>query len=337
MIALLLTGCENAILGPDPGKNAPASFNVLWKTLDEKYGLFPVTDVDWDSLYTVYSDQVNESTGDDELWQICCSLLSHLENGHLTLQDGRNYYSADSPDPAILNGFKVDVVKNQYLSGFTITGEKNITYGRIKNAPLGYICIHSFGGAPNGRDWIRDLNDVLSYMQDCDGLIIDVRNNGGGFTRNVMHAGSLFIDRDITYYYSSQKTGPGHYDFGPKIAKTISPASDHIGNRKKIVVLTNRFTASGAEAFTLISRNLPYSTHIGDTTMGALGEVTHIAQMPNGWILYYPCTLTTLADGSSPEGIGIAPDILVNNTPANIQDGKDKAVELAIEHLMEKK
>ena len=336
LTVLLLAGCERMLIGPDPEDTAGSNFDVLWKTLDEKYGLFPVTDVDWNSLYGLYRSQIDESTTDNELWNICCQLLAPLENGHITLQikGATKYFTPEFPDVEIFNGFNIDVVRSRYLSGPVKTGEGNITYGRINETNLGYICIHSFGGASNGRDWVRDMADVVTEFSGCDGIIIDVRNNGGGFTRNDLYAASLFIDRDITYYYSRLKTGPGHDDFGDRIAKIVYPRSDVPGFTKKNVVLTNRFTASGAEAFTLICKNLPYSTQIGDTTIGAIGEVSHVAQMPNGWILKYPCSLTVLADGTSPENIGIAPDILINNTMRDVNAGRDRVVEYAIQYLL---
>jgi carboxyl-terminal processing protease len=60
-----------------------------------------------------------------------------------------------------------------------------------------------------------------------------------------------------------------------------------------------------------------------------------VAQLPNGWTLNYPCTLTTLADGSSPEGIGTIPEIYVDNTSTDIIEGNDKVLERAIDFLSE--
>lgn len=83
-----------------------------------------------------------------------------------------------------------------------------------------------------------------------------------------------------------------------------------------------------------ILKNVPASVQIGDTTTGVFGEVTHVAQMPNGWTLNYPCTLTTTPDGKSPEGIGIIPDIALENTKADVLAGNDKVLEFAIKHLL---
>lgn len=200
---------------------------------------------------------------------------------------------------------------------------------------LGYIHISTFGPANSGREWIYDIHDVIRDFQSTDGIILDIRNNGGGFAKNDLYIASVFIDREIIYYYSQMKTGPGHNEFGERVPKTAYPVADSLRYNKKIALLTNRFSGSGSEVMALILKNLAYSTQIGDTTTGCFGEVTHVGQMPNGWTLNYPCTLTTLQDGSSPEGTGVIPDIYVDNTKTDINEGNDKVLCKAISYLRE--
>jgi hypothetical protein len=337
LTVVLFASCEKILIGPDAENTPAGNFDVLWKTLDEKYGLFPVTDVNWDSLYTVYSAQLDETSTEAELWAVCCSVLAPLANGHITLfdKDYMNWYNPDNPSADLYNAFSIDVVKSGYLEHPTITGDGKITYGLIRNSPLGYIYIQDFLGVASGRDWIRDMDHVISELYECEGIILDVRNNPGGFTRNDLYAASFFVDREITYYYSSLKTGPGHYDFSDAEPKVINPRADTLKYLKKTAVLTSRFTASGGEAFTIICNELPNSAHIGDITIGAIGEVSHVAQLPNGWTLNYPCTLTTFEDGSSPEGRGIAPEIHITGTVADVNAGIDRVLERATAHLMQ--
>ena len=58
----LFSGCEKMLLGPEPENSAQGIFDVFWKTIDEKYGLFPVKNVNWDSLYTIGRNQINSSS-----------------------------------------------------------------------------------------------------------------------------------------------------------------------------------------------------------------------------------------------------------------------------------
>ncbi len=332
----LVSGCEKILIGTGPENTPSDNFNILWTTIDEKYGLFPVSDLNWDSLHTVYYSQIDESTSDEQLWNICSGLLSHLKNGHISLYN-KNYtrrYCPDDAQPDVYSGVSIDLIKSKYLEEPKVSGEGFIVYGKLKNSGLGYIMISSFYYAANGRDWILDMDQVITELQECKGIVIDVRNNGGGYLRNDEYAASLFLDREVVYYYSKQKTGPGHDDFGEATAKTIYPREGP-GFTGKNAVLTNRATASGGEAFALALGNLPYSVQIGDTTLGAIGEVSHVAQLPNGWTLYYPCTLSLYPDGTSPEGIGVIPDIVINNTPMDVTSGRDFVIEKAIEYLSE--
>lgn len=249
--------------------------------------------------------------------------------------DQKELYGSGQLGPEKSYGFSIDLIKSKFLLSPKVTGEGIITYGKIKNSNLGYIYILTFGPANSGREWIYDIHDVIREFRDTDGIILDIRNNGGGFTKNDLYISSVFIDHEIIYYYSQMKTGPGHDEFGERMPKKAQPITDSLRYTRKIVLLTNRFSASGSEAMALILKNLSYSTQIGDTTYGALGEVTHVAELPNGWTLKYPCTLTTLSDGTSPEGIGVIPDIYVDNTQKDVSEGNDKVLEKAISFMLE--
>ena len=336
-ITCVLGACEKNILGPAAENTPQENFKVLWTLLDEKYGLFPVRKANWDSLYTMYSGQIDNSTTENELWTICGNLITHLNDGHITLfnRNYTNWLGSSTLDPSKKEGFSRELVKSKYLQNISVSGEGYITSGKLVNSNIAYLYISSFNPVPNGRDWIKDIDPIIKKLPDYDATIIDLRNNGGGFAKNDRYFSSSFIDRELTYYYSQVKTGTGHSDFGPRTAKIISPRKDNVIYKGKIVLLTNRFTASGGEIVALIFKNLAYSTQIGDTTMGCFGEVTQVGQMPNGWTINFPCTLTTYEDGTSPEGIGIIPDIVIDNTKQDIAAGKDKVLERAIKFLVE--
>lgn len=330
----IITGCEKTLVGPAP-ENAPEStFKVLWTILDEKYALFPLKHLNWDSLYTLYSSQLDQSTTEDKLWNVCGSLISELNDGHVSLfnrEYTKSYWSSDI-DPAKAEGFSLELIKEKYLEDTQITGEGYITWGTLNNGNTGYINIATFLGTANGRDWITDIDQVNSALSGKDALIIDLRNNGGGFAKNDLYFASSYIDSEITYYYSQLKTGPGHYDLNERTPKTIQPLNEH-PYAGRIILLTNRFSSSGAEVATLILNYLPETVQIGDTTTGCFGEVTQVGQLPNGWTFNFPCTLTTLEDGSSPEGTGIAPDIFIDNTATDVANKTDNVLEGAISYI----
>jgi C-terminal processing protease CtpA/Prc len=222
---------------------------------------------------------------------------------------------------------------NNYLVDVNIVAEGYITYGKIKGTNYGYIYVSSFHAVPSGKDWRHEFDIAIRDLYDTDALIIDVRNNPGGFARNDLYFASFFIDHEFVYYYTKMKNGPGHNDFAAPEPWTITMREDTLSYTKRNVLLTNRFSGSGSEAFALILKPLSYSVQIGDTTNGSFGATIHTAQLPNGWAFWFPETLTILPDGTSPEGIGVIPDIYVNNTNADIDRGADKVLEEAVRYL----
>ena len=339
LFSVFFAGCEEFLLGPEPENSPKGNFEILWQTLDENYALFSVKNVNWDSLHVVYGSKVTEATTDSQLWDIATGMLSHLDDGHVMIfnKDFSKIFNSSSLNNRPEDDFSLNVVKTTYLDTSFTAGAGFLTYGKIKNSNIGYVHIASFNraNAANVTDWTYDIDKVVRELYECDGMIVDVRNNGGGFRNNGHIICSAFIDRERTYFYQRLKNGPGHNDFSQQRAVTIAPRPGTQRYTKKNAVLTNRFTASVSEYAVQIFRTLPYSTQIGDTTFGMLGDVTSVAHLPNGWIFWYPCTFTTTPEGYCPEGIGIIPDILVENTRADINRKRDNVLERAIQYLLQ--
>lgn len=338
LFPVLFLSCERMLIGPKTENTAINNFNILWNTLNQNYPLFTVKHVNWDSLYTVYRGKISENTTKDELWDLTSDLILNLNDAHVTIfnKDFSKVVSASYiMRTRVPNNFSLDLVKSKFLQNEEIIGNGNITYGTIIGKNIGYIYIASFtsSNSGNGYEWAYDIDKAVNNLSHCDALIVDVRNNGGGVIVAERIIISAFIDHSITYLYSRQKTGPGHDDLGEKIPITVVPRNSSTPFTKKIALLTNRFTGSGAEYLTEAFKNLSYATQIGDTTIGAFGEITNTSELPNGWTYRYPCTFTTTPDGRCLEGIGIVPDVLIENTLVDIMTHHDKVLEYAINYL----
>ena len=81
-------------------------------------------------------------------------------------------------------------------------------YGILREN-IGYIYYGSFAN-PVGEG---NLDNVLYFLKNTQGLIIDVRDNGGGDLTNVRTLVSRFITRPTVVGYISHKTGPAHDAF----------------------------------------------------------------------------------------------------------------------------
>ena len=337
LASVLIIGCEEKLLGPDAENTPQANFAILWKTFDEKYSLFTAKQINWDSLHAVYNEAVTPSTTDDQLWNVCTWLLSNLDDGHVVLinRDVSKIFSAGKVGQRRMDDFSLDLIKQKFLTACKVVGDGRVTYGRVNNSNIGYIHVSSFAATTsgNGFDWAYDIDSAVAELYDCDGMIVDLRNNGGGLRNTGDIIVSAFIDREITYLYQRLKTGPRHDDFGPIREISISPRPNTKTYTKKIALLTNRFSASGSECAAQVFKNLSYSTQIGDTTYGVFGEITSNVELPNGWVFWFPCTLTTTPDGVCHEGVGIIPDRLVENTARDIAAGRDNVLTYATNFL----
>ncbi len=341
LISLIWLGCEESLLGPQPENTPKSDYEILWKELDENYPLFTVKNINWDSLHVTYGSGISPNMPDSALWNNVADLISCLNDGHVSLfNKGYSKWAGSSEiTKRPMDDFSLDLVKSGFLSDVKTAGDGYFAYGKIRSSltgkNIGYLYIASFASSSsgNGAGWAYDVDKVVHEFQDCDAVIIDLRNNGGGLKVTVSTIASVFVDREITFFYQQEKTGPGHNDFGRRIPLSISPRSGVAHFTRKIALLTNRFSASGSEHFAQLFKNLSYSTQIGDTTFGCFGDVLKTGELPNGWTFRYPCRLTTTPDGRCPEGIGIIPDILVENTKGDIDAGRDRVLQYAVNHL----
>ena len=136
----------------------------------------------------------------------------------------------------IRRNFREDIVEDFYL-GKASTDYRTaagIKY-KIFEDNIGYMRYESFSsGIGNGN-----LDEILSYLAPCSGLIIDVRNNGGGNVTNSERIAARFTNEKVLTGYIRHKTGKGHNDFSEPYPIELEP-SNSIRWQKKTVVLTNR-------------------------------------------------------------------------------------------------
>lgn len=119
-------------------------------------------------------------------------------------------------------GIIEDILYNYYLgsanSGYRTSA--GLKY-KIFDNNIGYIRYESFSaGVGDGN-----LDEVLYYLQICNGLIIDVRDNGGGNLTNSSRIAARFTDKLALTGYIQHKTGPGHNDFSEMEPIYLEPSN----------------------------------------------------------------------------------------------------------------
>jgi tricorn protease len=148
-----------------------------------------------------------------------------------------------------------------------------------------------------------------------DGLIIDVRDNGGGFV-------SWFLidklERKLMYITVTRDFEPMRY-----------PAGVHAG---PMVVLCNEGTGSDGEVFTQHFKDLGLGTVIGTRTWGGLIGITNMIPLTDGGMVTQSNVgFANLKGQWIVENRGVEPDIVVENDPAEVVKGGDPQLDRAIE------
>ena len=308
----------------DPEKN----LQILWNEFDRHYVFFLSKNVNWQALYDIYAPQVTDQTDNSELFDILSSMLTHLNDVHVTLiTPFKNFNSANRRPEGTLN---LDFVKSKYLSaGFQTTGNGLFTSGQISDA-IGYLHIASFS-IRNGSAWVEAIDPIVNEFFDHKGLIVDVRGNNGGSSRNVDAIVGRFADKKRVSALVQRRDGPQHSDFGRIIKKYTKPAGDKQFT-KPIIVLTDRQVISSGEYFVLAMKRFPYVRTVGDTTFGGQGSPTR-KKLPNGWEYKVSTGKWSSADNVLYEDIGVPPDIHVAVSPSDSVMGRDSVIEMAIQLL----
>ena len=321
---LILLSCLTSCVDIDEYDDTPTgNFNALWTIFDEHYCFFDNKQqqygVDWNTVRTKYSAQVDDRMTESQLFEVLCNMLAELHDGHVNLSyagDNGRYWSFQEDYP---NNFS-DTLLRKYLStDYKIAS--GIRY-RILDDNIGYIYYGSF----NNSIGEGNLDEVINYLMPCRGLIIDVRDNGGGLLTNAEVLASLFVDESTLVGYMQHKTGTGHSDFSEMQEQRLDPSSN-MRWHKSVCVLTNRSVFSAANEFVKYMHALPNVTLVGDQTGGGAG-MPYSNSLPNGWSVRFSACPIYDKDKQTTE-FGIAPDVKVDIKQEDFMRGLDTIIETA--------
>lgn len=313
----------------DYDNTAVGNFEQLWKIMDEHYCFFQEKGLDWDSIYNVYRPKVNNAMSARQLFDVCADMLDELKDGHTNLSSSfrTSYYRKWWSDyPQNYNARLVE----QYYFNFNYQTTGGMDYGLLPEN-IGYVRYASFN-YPIGEG---NLDAVLAYLASASGLIIDVRDNGGGSMTNVELLVARFITAPTLAGYISHKTGPGHNDFSEPRAYWYNPAA--YGRRrwaKPVVVLVNRSTFSAANNFVSVMKSLSTCKIVGDKTGGGSG-MPFSSELSNGWGVRFSACPVYDPEGFPTEG-GIEPSLgchIDMDAQAALQ-GKDTMLDFAVNLLL---
>ena len=244
------------------------------------------------------------------------------------------YAKADSACGTILEGKPNSEIKLKLQNAQGQVTEKTMTRGggsgagsrpepvissRVISDRIGYIRIRGWGRFAPER-----FDELLEPLRETPGLILDVRDNGGGQDRLAETVIARFITKPVLASVSFQRRpGTNLYE---KIVFTVAPRGPWRYSGR-VAVLINQGCASACEHF-VSGMFEAGALLVGTPTIGACGWSKEIL-LPGGVSLR--CALTFPLHGKVPSPLnGIEPHYLVTPTITDLRGGRDTVLEKAI-------
>lgn len=301
---LCCSSCEKILFEKDFISQHPMhNFEYLWQECHEKYAYFELKKVDWEQIKIDYAQKVYVGMSEDSLFEVLGAMLNTLQDDHCNLFSDfkTSFYGVDYLSQ---KNFDWRTIVDYYITpNHSITGP--FSHNFIRNNELGYLRLSSFSGAIS----TEHLNFLFHRYKDTRGLILDVRENGGGAIPNVFALLSRFVDSETLVYYSRIKKGVEHNNFTQAAPVFVQPF-DGIRYDKPVAILTDRGTYSSGSLLCLAAKALPNLFLVGDTTGGGLG-MPNGGQLPNGWTYRFSVTQSLTLDKKPDFEQGVPPDVPV--------------------------
>jgi len=214
---------------------------------------------------------------------------------------------------------RLKVVSGKSTSVLTITrkrftlpvaDERIVSYHGTK---LGYVQLTTFNQDGAGDEVRAGINQML--RQGARGIILDLRDNGGGLISEAVSVASIFIP-DGTIVSTRGRNSP---------EQVFTATGGAISAKIPLVVLVDHGTASASEIVTAALQDRHRATIVGSHTFGK-GVFQEVEELPNGGALditagyYYTPSGRNLGGGGVKEGAGVTPDVHVLDNPRTSRD-----------------
>ncbi len=302
--------------------DAISIYDEFWTYIDEHYMFFDLKEVDWVQVKSEAISQIDEHTTHEELFAICDQSLLALRDAHCWLNGpGLNHTRFDNTEGYEVH-FSIDDVLDNYIVD-TLNRSGALYYGWLPDQ-IGYIYFQAMSQYSGFDRIVRDMKAA-----GAKGLVIDVRDNGGGDSDPIPALLGNFTDESILLGAYVEKSGPGHEDKTELLQIYSEPSEDGFLFDLPVTMIINRRGYSATSYFAAMAKEVPAITVLGQDTGGGAGGNTGY-QLSTGWVLAVSVSDYIDAHGTSIE-LGVAPDISIENTIEDLHAGQDVMLEKAIE------
>jgi len=249
-----------------------------------------------------------EVTASDNLY----SFFENKAGKIVSLTMGPNPDTTDSRTVEVVPIRDEYTLRNRYWVESNLKKVHEATDGRVA-----YVYVPNTAGA--GHEYFKRY---FFPQADKEAIIVDERYNGGG------QLADYYIDILLRPYQA-------HWNF--RYGKDLKSPSASIQGPK--VMIIDETAGSGGDMLPWMFRKFEVGTLVGKRTWGGLVGILGFPEFIDGGLVTAPNLAIWTEEGFVVENEGVAPDVEVEQTPADVIEGKDpqleKAIEIALEQLGE--
>jgi hypothetical protein len=274
------------VMQPNPGTSNLEIFNEYANLVKEKFSMLEFKDVNIDHLQDSIGNTITEDLTEDQLFDKLAFITRQLKDGHSSIgkSDTVYFYEFYQGYPP---GIDREILVNHYIGEevapdiIWLKDDDDLTraiYGHLpQSADIGYLRVGSWMSTFT----VDEIEKIFGTFKNDKGLIIDLRDNGGGDPLLATKFASYLVDMEAEIGTERFKTGPGENDF---VSSTLylRPSNSQNAFLKDIMVLTDIgcFSATTTFMYSIyLSDNI---TFVGQRSGGGAGSVAD-GFLANGW------------------------------------------------------
>ena len=304
-VILIFWGCNKEETVTKYNNDPYENFDTLWEILDERYCYFSYKNIDWVGVYNDISPRVNNAKDVFQLFDLMAEMIDTLEDGHVNLYAPFDVSSCSGWFDSYPADFNSDFLYKHFDADLRSAG--GFAYTTLENGEIGYIRYSSFSNGFTAAN-LAYIDAYFHQLNKVKGIIIDVRNNGGGSLGYSERLASCFFKEKTTTGYMRHKTGKCHDCFSDPTPIITDPADAPIDwSDKRVIVLSNRRCYSATNDFIVRMKQAPNVIVVGGITGGG-GGMPLSQELPNGWMVRFSAVPMYDSDMQHTE-FGVIPDI----------------------------